>query len=152
MQTIISINGKAESIGHGVTHQDAGADEVDATGLAGRINYADRGDPAAVDFTQATLTTRDAYTDLSLAGILPAGAKAAILTIRVQATTANKTVAFRKNGNSNPYNQVVCLTQVANIILAQSVIIPVDTNRVIEYYIETATWSEISVTVSGWFI
>lgn len=152
MQTIISTTGKSESIGHGPTHQDGGADEIDATGLAGRVNYVDRGDPAAVDYTQATLATRDAYTDLSLAGIIPVGAKAVILIVKQQSTAAGKTVAFRKNGNVNAINQHTKLSAVANGLDTWTCIIAVDANRVIEYYIETATWTEISVTVSAWFI
>ena len=117
------------------------------------VNYVDRGDPAAVDFAVGALTTDGAWHDLDLSSIVPASAKAVIIRAQIEDNAAGSIFAIRKNGNSNIVNNARQVTQVADVpIHITPTIVPVDTNRVIEYFASNTTWTTINIAVCGWFI
>jgi hypothetical protein len=117
------------------------------------VNYVDRGDPAAFDFAVGDLTTDGAWHDLDLSSIVPASAKAVIIKVAIEDNAAGNAFAFRKNGNSNAFNIARQATQVADVTIHMPpTIIPVDTNRVIEYLATSTTWTTINIQVCGWFI
>ena len=137
---------------HKTSHQDAGADEIDCAGLAGRVNYVDRGDPTAPDWDHTTLTQNYNYTDLNCSAIVPAGAKAIHFSLIIRHTLAFKDAGLRKNGNTQTVNAGLVYTQVSNINISLDVIVPCDANRIIEYYFATPAWPLIILTIRGWFI
>jgi len=137
---------------HKTTHQNGGADEIDATGLAGRCDFVDRGDPSAVDFTETSLTTDGTWRDLDLSAIVGAGAKAVLLSVRITDNQTATEFSFRKNGNSNTINISKLNTQVANLPFYLDVIVPLDANGKIEYMGSNTPFSDISITVRGWWI
>ena len=117
------------------------------------VNYVDRGDPAAADFAVGALTTDGAWHDLDLSSIVPASAKAVIIRAQIEDNAAGSIFAIRKNGNSNIVNNARQVTQVADVsIHITPTIVPVDTNRVIEYFASNTTWTTINIAVCGWFI
>lgn len=113
--------------------------------------FTDRGDPAAADWTKDTLTADGAFHDLDLSSIVPAGAKAVLISITVKDDAAGSRVLLRKNGNSNSWNVGVATTQVANLRHFEDVVIPCDTNRVIEYELTNTVWTEIYFLIKGWW-
>lgn len=137
---------------HKTGHQDGGADEIDATGLTGRVNYVDRGDPAVQDWSTATLTENGTWNDLDCSAIVPDGAKAIIFFIHASDDTAAGEITLRKKGNINTYNVGGLTHQVANVSTQSQIIIPCDVNRVIQYWITNKVWSTIRITICGWFI
>lgn len=113
-------------------------------------NYVDRGDPSAYDFTQADLTLDAAWYDLDLSSIIPSNATAVILRILITDDGVESYIRFRKNGNSNTIAPMVVRTQVANVAIESTLIIPCDTSQVIEYSASSGC-NSIVIVVQGWF-
>jgi hypothetical protein len=113
--------------------------------------YVERSIGTSGDFDVATqLTDDNAYHDLDLSTIVPSGAKAVILEIQLYANTVGAYFYFRKNGNSNEGRIVVRYVS-SGYGNYDMVIVPVDSNRIIEYKLSADT-SVGSVTVSGWLL
>lgn len=115
--------------------------------------YVDRGDPSSMDFAKAAWTIDSAFHDWDLSSIVPAGAKAVVICGIVNNSVSGAPIQFRKNGNSNSIN-MTSINSIAGISMGVDVIVALDTNRIIEYYIYNAgTWSGGSgLTVKGWFL
>ena len=116
--------------------------------------YVDRGDPAAYDFEQGAMTTDNTWRDMDLSSIVPAGAKAVLLSVWARQTTdTERQYSFRKNGNSNAYAMSTNFNQVTSKLQGNDFVVSLDANRVIEYRFETGvTWSLIRITVKGWWL
>lgn len=136
---------------HKASHQSGGSDEINATGLVGRVNYVDRGDPSAFDFTQATLTINAAWHDLDLSSIVPAGAKAVHLAVWVNDNATYQECHIRSKGNVNEISVLTARTQVANIDSSIEGIVAVGATRVVQYLVDTGT-NFVLILVKGWFI
>jgi len=113
--------------------------------------YHDRGDPAAYDRTVGNFTTDGTWRTWDLSGIVPAGATAVLLRIRLSDDAVGTYIRFRKNGNSNATNRGEVITQVAGVTLMQEVIVACDAGRVIEYYGRNVAFVLLSVLVAGWW-
>lgn len=137
---------------HATKHQAASSDEIDATDLVGRVNYVNRGDPAAYDFEEGVLITDGLWHDLDLSSIVPAGAVAVHLLIVAFDNLVNSLLFFRKNTNTYNHNAIALYISVANTFISVGDFVPCDTNRVIEYLATNTTWGGIGITVKGWFI
>jgi hypothetical protein len=137
---------------HASRHEDAGADEVDAALLNGRINYVDRGDPSSVDFTLSSFTTDGDWHDLNLSSIVPANASFVKAAILINDGGVANNIRFRKKGNINNRVSPVITIQVASISMTVDFTVPCDSDRVIEYLASSTTWTNIKLTVQGWFI
>jgi len=147
------IEGYAPPISHHGRHEDGGDDEIDCTGLTGAgggTSLIDRGDPAANDKTLSDFTTDNAYHDLNLSSIVPAGATWILLKVVVMSSTIPAYIRFRKKGNSNSINVAVADCIQANLSHPYQFLCPCDADRVIEYYASNSTWSSIQLSVSGW--
>jgi len=112
--------------------------------------YVDRGDPSGSDFTESDLTTDGTWRDLDLSSIVPAGATHVILEVTLYDGVAGYGIQFRKNGYSNETTCSYTWVQAANTWIGDQVIIPLDSNRVIEYKAGNITFTNINVSVSGW--
>lgn len=112
-------------------------------------NFVDRGDPAADDFS--SFTADAAWHDLDLSAIVPAGAIAVLIRASILDDATNTLFMFRENGNSNEYNVAEVRSQAANVTMANTLVVPCSTARVIEYYITNTTITGTAVTVMGWF-
>lgn len=113
--------------------------------------YTSRGDPAAADYTVASFTTDATWRDKDLSAIVPAGATKVRLWIELMDGVAGSYLVFRKNGNSNNYNLAGDSTQVANIAKYFNADVECDANRVIEYNGSNLTFTNINVTICGWW-
>jgi len=116
------------------------------------VNYVDRGDPTAYDFTEASLTTDGTWVDLNLSAIIPVGTKAVLIYFEIKDDAVESYLSFRKNGNSNVYNSLSQYTQVVSKYVSQEGIVVVDNNRTIEYQASNLTFTNINVLIRGWFI
>lgn len=149
--TLITAN--AAPLAHKTQHQSGGSDEINATGLTGRINYVSRGDAPAPDFTITDFSTAGTYTVLDLSSIVPAGAKAVLFRLGiVDPATTPSYISLRKNGNTNDSNKFATNTQIANQYVFADGIVEVDTNRKIEYYKNYATVTVLDMNIKGWII
>ncbi len=113
--------------------------------------FVDRGDPTAVDYTLTSFTADETWRDKDLSAIVPAGAKAVVLAVRVNDAAAGTKAMFRKNGNSNAINVSTITTQVASLDKFEDLIVACDGSRVIEYNI-AAAMDAIDVKVKGWYV
>ncbi len=114
--------------------------------------YVDRGDPVAQDFDDADLTTDGAWHDLDLSSIVPNGAIAVALRLSVKDGAVDSRVRFRKNGNSNTANVAQIRTQVIDLFINADLKVGCDSNRVIEYWASSLAFTNIDITVKGWWI
>lgn len=103
------------------------------------------------DFTQATLTHDSAYHELDLSAIVPKGAVAVNLYIFAKDGLTNKNVYVGYNGANNVTSGVRAITNVANTYITANGIVGLDSDRKVEYYIDTGVDSS-NITVLGWFI
>jgi len=125
-----------------------------ATGkkVAAGISQADRGDPAAYDYTSGDLTKDGTYRDLDISGIVGAATVYVCLRVRLQVVdAAQKGLTLRTNGNSNSINVSRRYTQGANVVKETDMFVMTDASGIIEYAADAATWSALSIAVRHWF-
>lgn len=113
--------------------------------------FIDRGDPAAADWSQATLTLDGTWNDLDLSALVPANASAVMLNCFIADNLVGKSIGFRKSGNANVWNTSAVYTQVAGILNQQDIIVPASANQKIEY-LGDAGIDTILLTVRGWWL
>lgn len=118
----------------------------------GGMNFVDRGDPAGLDWTQATLTTDGTWRDLDLSAIVPAGAVAVVLETLIADNSVQLTISYRKKGNVNDRNVSTIYNQVSNFFVHAPSIVPCDTDRKIQYNASNIVWTTIRIVVKGWWI
>lgn len=112
--------------------------------------YVNRGDMAAWDFTEPDFTSDGTWRDLDLSAIVPEHAKAVHIAIAIKNAAVGADFTFRRNGNVNTLSVVRSGTQVANVTFRASHLIPIDTNRIIEYNLSNLIWVTHRVMVIGW--
>ncbi len=121
--------------------------------MKGEISmYVDRGDPASFDFTETDFTDDGAWHDLDLSAIIPATARALLIEFDINTVNREKHIRIRKYGNTNAINHQDIETFIAGAHQSGSVIVAVDSNRIIEYNIDAATWTELDMTIRGWWL
>lgn len=113
--------------------------------------YIYRGDPANVDYTQATLTQDGAWHDLNLSALVPEHAKAVDVSILFINTANAKVGWFKRKGQANDRNASVISSHSPNQPQAQDLTIALDTNRTCEYKFDADGWTYIALTVKGWW-
>lgn len=114
--------------------------------------FVDRGDPATPDKQVGDWIKDGTYHDYDISSIVPVGTKGIAYRIIAQTTTISKSVFIRTKGNSNLSNLTQIITQVANVSIGQDGIVPVGTNRIIQYKLTPATWTFLSFTIKGWWL
>lgn len=113
--------------------------------------FHDRGNANYYDVLTASLTTNGAWHDLDLSAIIPNNTTAVVLSVLVKDDAVGSTIQFRKNGNTAIYNRSFTVTQVADVYSVATIIVPCDEDGIIEYLATNTTWTEILITVVGWF-
>ncbi|MBA7611862.1 hypothetical protein ES703_19093 [subsurface metagenome] len=114
--------------------------------------YIDRGDPAAVDYTDATLTRNAAWHELDLSAIVPAGAKAVSLNLKFRSNLVSLEGWFRKNGNANTAAIAGVETAVAGVNVYGDLTVALDSDRKINYLFGAGGLDVISLTIKGWWL
>ena len=113
--------------------------------------YIDRGDPAAFDFAAGNFTKDGTWRELDISAIIPVSAKAILLEFDIETVNREKHIRIRKYGNANVINHQDIETFNGGIHQSGSVIVAVDHNRIIEYNIDAATWTELDMVIRGWW-
>jgi hypothetical protein len=115
--------------------------------------FTDRGDPADADYEVGDLTTDNTWRDLDLGTdvSVPVGTKAVLLYIALIDNVVGVRIRFRKNGNSNEKAVGAIRLQVANIEVNGDVVVPCDSDRIIEYQASNVGFNLIQITVKGWW-
>ena len=112
--------------------------------------FVDRGDPAAADWTQATLTLDGGWHELDLSGIVPVGAKAVLIRAWLKDNLTGQEMFLSYPAIPNGWNLSVLTTRVANIFTNQDSIVAMDGDRKIQYLI-TAGTDTVLLIVGGWW-
>ncbi len=113
--------------------------------------YVDRGDPATLDFIVSDFTRDGTWRDLDLSAIIPQTARAILMEFDIETVNREKHIRIRKYGNTNAINHQDIETFNGGIHQSGSIIVAVDSNRIIEYNIDAATWTELDMTIRGWW-
>ena len=108
-------------------------------------------DPSSYDFDETDLTLDSTWRDLDLSSVIPEGAKAVQLYVRLTDDTSTGLITFRKNGFTGTTNQFQIRNQVANKQTQMTFVCPVDSNGVIEYY-SLAGMDSIDIMIMGWYM
>ena len=120
--------------------------------MKGEIDmYVDRGDPIAFDFTVIDFTKDGTWRELDISAIIPVTAKAILMEFDIETVNREKHIRIRKYGNTNAINHQDIETFNGGIHQSGSVIVSVDYNRIIEYNIDNATWTELDMVIRGWW-
>lgn len=115
-------------------------------------SFVDRGDPAIEDFNSGDITDDDAWHDMDLSGIVPAGAKAVAISVSMLAVQTGLAFYLRRKGNANAFNVAVGYTQVAYLAKGLDLVVPLDGDRFIQYNAANGNWLVLDVTVKGWWL
>lgn len=111
----------------------------------------DSGDPNGQHFGQADMTLNGAWHELDLDNYItvPDNAIAVYMKVLIQDNVANSYLTFRSTSQSNEWQNVYIITQVANQNVTQSVIIPLDSNHKFDYK-GTNGLNAVIAVVLGW--
>ncbi len=121
--------------------------------MLGKVEmYVDRGDPAAFDFDVNDFIDDGTWREKDLSGIVPANAKAVLIEWEFTTVSAGREIKLRKYGNSNEINSWHAETTVGNQHQSGQAIVAIDHNKIVEYNIGNANWSELDMVVRGWWI
>ncbi len=118
----------------------------------GGLAFVDRGNIAAFDFVLVDFTTDNAWHDLDLSAIIPAGTKLIRVRLSIRGSNSQASVMLRMNGDISGFNQDRVITQVANVLNEHSVFVIPDENGIIEYLATNIVWNQINFVVCSWFI
>lgn len=108
------------------------------------------GDPATYDFVKSDLTLNNAFHDMDLSGIAPAGAKAVIMSVRMRTATVGSYFAIKPGSNTNNFNISYAATQVANQFFYSPLTIEMDASMVLKYAAANVTWTNVDISILGW--
>ena len=99
------------------------------------------------------LTQDSAWHDYDLSGTVPAGTKRILIMFYgVSIGAVGKGMVFRKNGSPRDIGECGNTTAVDGSQIQGQGIVGVDTNRAIEYYYSSATWTQTGFAVLGYWI
>jgi len=115
-------------------------------------NFVDRGDNAAWDFTVLDFIYDNAWHDLDLSSIVPAGATWVLLKTNLESLSAEKKFDMRMKGNTNVYNTVAIWTPFANVRIGGAFLVPCNANRIVEYRADFPIWTILNINVNGWIL
>lgn len=109
---------------------------------------------ADIDKTLVDFTTDGNYkiNGLDLSGIVPAGAVAVALKVALSDDAANSFFHIRTNATDSDENTLSSRTQVATITIYNNGVIPIDSDRLLDYQGSNLVFIAINVTVIGWWI
>ena len=115
------------------------------------LKYASRGDPAAYDYTQATLTIDSGWHTMDLSAIIPANAKLVKLRAVISKTDSSKELRLREAGLTNDIVAEHLWSITGFIIVDKTFDIPCGGQQV-EYYVTAGVWNTIGIVVVGWWL
>lgn len=115
------------------------------------IGFFFRGDIAAFDWTVVDFTADNAWHDLDLSGIVPAGTRCVMFRLDLRDNLVGRTFWLRRDGNVNVHNASGIVTQVANVYNRIQLVCPCSINRMVEYKVPVGGIDIINLVVVGWW-
>lgn len=138
---------------HASKHQSGGSDEMDCSGMVGRVNMVSRGYFTAHDFETEDFIADATWYELDLSAIVPAGAKFVFVKVTLIDAAADSLLNLKKNGEPvDTKNTVACRTMVADIANYIIFLVECDADRKIMYEATEVEWTGIYLNVLGWII
>lgn len=130
---------------------NAGAISANAAAIAakGFVNNLDINETA---FATGDLTKDNAWHELDFSGKVPEGAKSIRIRITGMTTTDYGVSDFRVKGESYEHNIYRLWLQIADKRMDNVFDIPVAADRIIEYKLNTLTWTTCDIKVLGWHL
>lgn len=114
--------------------------------------FVDRGDPAAVDWTEADFIKDGAWRELDLSGKVGTNAVAVALAVEISHGNVGLEFSLREAGNANDKNIAKTNIQVAWDIMAADVIVALSADKKIEYKFSPMAGWTTKLTVKGWWL
>lgn len=116
------------------------------------VGYYDRGDPGIWDWQLVDLIADNAWHDLDLSAIVPAGATIVRFQTIFRSTSTNSRFMIREKGNVNSFNVSSIGIQLGNETLEEQLFCAPDADRVIQYRFVSPVPSFFRMTVCGWWM
>lgn len=159
---------------HAAKHANGAADEIGVAGLSGELadaqktawakipdvpaslatacKFVSRGDAAAYDLSNATMTMDNGFHDWDVSAIVPAAAVAVLVKAYYsQAAGAGNYLEIKKKAYSNPISSFQVWTEVAGIVNAAASPVDIGADRLLQYKC-TTTSANAGVVILGWWI
>lgn len=115
------------------------------------MRYITRGDPAAADFTQASLTMDNAFYDMDISSIIPLSARGKPVLLRLRLTDASAcTLTIKTKGQTNNQNIAYAEVEAGGVDTADGQVFT-DSSGILSYRVSTGA-DGIAVTVKGWWV
>lgn len=112
--------------------------------------FYDRGDITTHDFELGVFTTNEAWHTISLASIVPVGAKFVWVYVNGAVDAGTGVGRFRKTGHTGTYQFPLFVTYVVGSSSTLVTIIPCNAAREIDYHFSDSSWILIEFNVLGW--
>ena len=113
--------------------------------------FVDRGDPEGWDFSLTDLIVDSEWHPLALLSIVPPNARAALIRLLAISTNVNDRIYLRRYGNVNYINVSHTFSQVAGGTLLKDCIVPLPSDRKIEYIVIGTGFTSLTMAVGGWW-
>lgn len=117
----------------------------------GGMQFVHRTNPATPDITQATLTFDQTWRSINLSAIVPALAKAVILSVRGKDATAGSAFRLRTVTDTEENGRMQIRMQSINYDELQQCIIALTPALTVGYWGSTG-FDTVEITVVGWFV
>lgn len=114
--------------------------------------YITRPDPIANDFLTGDFTQDGNWHDLDFSPIVPVGASAVNIQLRVSNTNVIQTIDMRPKGSTTTMGLTVIQNQVANQYETAVVVVSVDADRKLQYKVPGNPFSTITLKTRGWWL
>jgi len=112
--------------------------------------FVDRGDYNGSDFNETVITQDSSWHALDLSSIVPEGARGVLVHLKTNSTFVGIYTRFRATGQINSTFRCANRQQVSNIVTSNYLLLGVDANRSVDYYISLPGYSAWNLTVRGW--
>lgn len=116
------------------------------------LRYVDRGDPASKDFQTGDFIKDALWHDLDVSGILPAGVELAFIRFTGNAGGTASTFMLRPKGMVNSKNIVGFISPKENQGWTADSQIRLPSDRILQYWASSITWTQLDILFSGWFV
>lgn len=117
------------------------------------VGYIDRGDTSGPDFLLGAFTIDAAWHNLDLTPIVTGSPRALLFNVLLNVTPGTPPSA-RFDASFHPLhgNSVNIHVLRPNINLFFQCLVAIDSNRLLAYNFDVVPWSQIALTISGWWL
>lgn len=117
-----------------------------------QTSYVDRGDTLGYDFHKANFTLDNAWHDLDLSAIVPAGPCLVHFAMIIYINTTGHSILFRKKGHPWGTNRWGFVCQSAIGFVQTNPIVLCDADRKIQYKVTGVSCEDLELMVRGWWL